>query len=256
MSRPASAPVRLVDPRPAGRAPGPAGSTTERIVESITNAIIERRLPPGTKLAEQQIADLFSVSRTVVRQALNQLSRDRLVTLEPARGAFVASPSVEEARQVYDEELRALGILCRNPDKLQTAQYPPNDKFPSDSHQRVVDKLTMLVQRVYDSLARSFNRMTAHVLAGLAPSWIGPRPEEVSLARRYATHVPFYHYRHAVRPGISGWAAVHQGNVGDVEAAELKLQYDFYYIRHFSPAMDFLIALRTVKTVMNGFGSR
>jgi DNA-binding GntR family transcriptional regulator len=83
----------------------PAGAT-QRIVESITTAIVERRLAPGTKLAEQKIADIFKVSRTLVRQALNQLSRDRLVTLEPARGAFVAMPSVEEARQVF--EVRAM----------------------------------------------------------------------------------------------------------------------------------------------------
>lgn len=77
-------------------------SATQRIAESITQAIVERRLMPGTKLAEQQIADIFKVSRTLVRQALNQLSRDRLVTLEPARGAFVAQPSVDEARQVFE----------------------------------------------------------------------------------------------------------------------------------------------------------
>jgi DNA-binding GntR family transcriptional regulator len=76
--------------------------STQRIVESITSAIVERRLMPGTKLAEQKIADIFQVSRTIVRQALNQLSRDHLVTLEPARGAFVATPSVEEARQVFE----------------------------------------------------------------------------------------------------------------------------------------------------------
>ena len=84
--------------------PVPAGAT-ERIVASITNAIIERRLMPGTKLAEQKIADIFAVSRTLVRQALNQLSRDRLVTLAPARGAFVAMPSVAEARQVFEVRL-------------------------------------------------------------------------------------------------------------------------------------------------------
>jgi len=89
----------------ASAEPG-AGGPTQRIVESITTAIIERRLMPGTKLAEQQIADIFGVSRTLVRQALNQLSRDRLVTLEPARGAFVAKPSVQEARQVF--EVRAM----------------------------------------------------------------------------------------------------------------------------------------------------
>ncbi len=80
---------------------GSSGSTA-RIVDAITSAIVERRLKPGTKLAEQKIADIFKVSRTLVRQALNQLSRDRLVTLEPARGARVAEPSVEEARQVFE----------------------------------------------------------------------------------------------------------------------------------------------------------
>jgi DNA-binding GntR family transcriptional regulator len=91
--------------RPAGAAASPAAdpaTATRRIVESITAAIVERRLMPGTKLAEQKIADIFEVSRTLVRQALNQLSRDRLVTLEPARGAFVAQPSVAEAQQVFE----------------------------------------------------------------------------------------------------------------------------------------------------------
>jgi DNA-binding GntR family transcriptional regulator len=86
-------------PRPAAKA---VAGATERIVESITDAIVERRLSPGTKLGEQKIADIFQVSRTIVRQALNQLSRDRLVTLEKARGAFVAMPSIEEARQVFE----------------------------------------------------------------------------------------------------------------------------------------------------------
>ncbi|HEX7441391.1 MAG TPA: GntR family transcriptional regulator [Caldimonas sp.] len=91
-------------PKPAARAGAADGGThaTQRIAESITTAIVERRLMPGTKLAEQKIADIFKVSRTLVRQALNQLSRDKLVTLEPARGARVAEPSVEEARQVFE----------------------------------------------------------------------------------------------------------------------------------------------------------
>ena len=90
----------------------PAGAT-RRIVESITSAIVERRLMPGTKLAEQKLADIYKVSRTLVRQALNQLSRDRLVTLEPARGAFVATPSVEEARQVFELRQMLEGAMVR-----------------------------------------------------------------------------------------------------------------------------------------------
>lgn len=76
-------------------------STTHVIVESLTRAIVEHRLLPGTKLAEQKLADHFGVSRTLVRQALFQLSQNRLIRLEPARGAFVAAPSVTEARQVF-----------------------------------------------------------------------------------------------------------------------------------------------------------
>jgi DNA-binding GntR family transcriptional regulator len=76
-------------------------STTAQIVDSLTRAIAQHRLQPGTKLAEQKLADHFGVSRTLVRQALFQLSQNRLITLEPARGAFVAAPTVEEARQVF-----------------------------------------------------------------------------------------------------------------------------------------------------------
>lgn len=76
-------------------------STTSHIVDALTRAIVEHRLHPGTKLAEQKLADHFGVSRTLVRQALFQLSQNRLIRLEPARGAFVAAPSADEARQVF-----------------------------------------------------------------------------------------------------------------------------------------------------------
>ena len=76
-------------------------STTSFIVESLTRAIVDHRLQPGTQLAEQKLADHFGVSRTLVRQALFQLTQNRLIKLEPARGAFVAAPTVEEARQVF-----------------------------------------------------------------------------------------------------------------------------------------------------------
>ncbi|MGJ7580810.1 GntR family transcriptional regulator [Variovorax sp. RHLX14] len=76
-------------------------SPTDAIVEALTRAIVEHRLQPGSKLAEQKLADHFGVSRTLVRQALFQLSQNRLIRLEPARGAFVAAPAVDEAREVF-----------------------------------------------------------------------------------------------------------------------------------------------------------
>ena len=80
---------------------GGSESSTARIVESLTRAIVEHRLHPGTKLAEQKLANHFGVSRTLVRQALFQMTRNHLIRMEPSRGAFVATPSADEARQVF-----------------------------------------------------------------------------------------------------------------------------------------------------------
>jgi DNA-binding GntR family transcriptional regulator len=77
-------------------------SSTQHIVQALTKAIVEHRLMPGVKLVEQKLADHFGVSRTLVRQALFQLENQRLIVLEPARGAFVAAPSIEEAAQVFE----------------------------------------------------------------------------------------------------------------------------------------------------------
>lgn len=87
-------------------------------------------------------------------------------------------------------------------------------------------------------------------------SWIGPRPEAEVLSIWYTSELPFYRYRHVVKPGISGWAQVNQGHVAEVDEVNRKLQFDFYYIKYFSPWLDLLILFRTIKTVLTGFGSR
>ena len=87
-------------------------------------------------------------------------------------------------------------------------------------------------------------------------SWIGPRPEAEVLSVWYTSEIPFYRYRHVVKPGISGWAQVNQGHVAEVGEVHRKLQYDFYYIKYFSPWLDLLILLRTIKVMLTGFGSR
>ena len=90
-----------------------SANPTHAIVEALTKAIVEHRLHPGTKLAEQKLADHFGVSRTLVRQALFQLSQNRLIRLEPARGAFVAAPSVIEARQVFAVRRMLEAVMTR-----------------------------------------------------------------------------------------------------------------------------------------------
>jgi lipopolysaccharide/colanic/teichoic acid biosynthesis glycosyltransferase len=87
-------------------------------------------------------------------------------------------------------------------------------------------------------------------------SWIGPRPEAIELSQWYEREVSFYIYRHIVRPGISGWAQVNQGNVAEVDAAREKLEYDFFYIKHFCFWLDFVIFVKTIRTILTGSGAR
>lgn len=93
---------------------GEVHSVTDQIVHAITQAIVEHRLLPGTKLVEQTIGNRFGVSRTVVRQALFRLQQVKLVTQEPARGTFVASPSVAQAREVFAVRRMIEGQMLRD----------------------------------------------------------------------------------------------------------------------------------------------
>ncbi|MGH6753846.1 MAG: GntR family transcriptional regulator [Bradyrhizobium sp.] len=93
----------------------PAGLKAEReIFERILGAIAERRLPPGTKLTEENLVEIFGVTRARVRKVLLLLSQRGVVTLEPNRGAFVAEPSAAEtaalfqARRVIESETTAM----------------------------------------------------------------------------------------------------------------------------------------------------
>lgn len=87
-------------------------------------------------------------------------------------------------------------------------------------------------------------------------SWIGPRPEAESLSFLYQQQIPFYRYRHIVRPGITGWAQVNQGHVAAVDEVIAKLSFDFYYVRNISFWLDLLIVLKTVRIILGGFGAK
>ncbi|AIP64292.1 GntR family transcriptional regulator [Burkholderia thailandensis] len=78
------------------------GASPESIAERIRTAILEHRLAPGTKLTEAQLCEVFGVKRGTIRQALALLATDRLVDLEPNRGAFVASPTLQDVHEVFE----------------------------------------------------------------------------------------------------------------------------------------------------------
>ncbi len=77
-------------------------NTHDEIYERIYNAILEHRLPPGTKLVEERLAEIFGTSRARIREVLARLAHEQIVELYPQRGAYVAKPSIEQARDVFE----------------------------------------------------------------------------------------------------------------------------------------------------------
>ena len=139
--------------------------------------------------------------------------------------------------------------------KLRTMTEACDGKDRALSVTRVGDqritKVGSFLRRIrLDEVPQIFNILRGEM------SWVGPRPEAVSLSQWYEAEIPFYRYRHIVRPGISGWAQVNQGHVAEVNQVEEKLQYDFYYIKNLSYWLDIVIAFRTVKVVLSGFGAK
>ena len=125
------------------------------------------------------------------------------------------------------------------------------DSFITQENDRRITRVGKLLRRTrIDELPQIVNILLGQM------SWIGPRPEASRLSEWYQDEIPFYRYRHVVRPGITGWAQVNQGHVAEIADIKQKLQYDFYYIRNFSLWLDLLIIMKTVKTVFTGFGHK
>lgn len=78
-----------------------AKPSIEQIADRMTDAVMEHRLPPGSKLSEDKLASAFNVSRTKIRQAFTLLANEGLITLHLNRGAFVTSPTAEQTRDIF-----------------------------------------------------------------------------------------------------------------------------------------------------------
>lgn len=85
---------------------------------------------------------------------------------------------------------------------------------------------------------------------------IGPRPERPHFVQQFSESIPFYDYRHTIRPGITGWAQVCFRYGASFEDTKRKLSYDLYYIKHHGLMLDALIVLKTIRVVLSGDGAR
>jgi lipopolysaccharide/colanic/teichoic acid biosynthesis glycosyltransferase len=123
-------------------------------------------------------------------------------------------------------------------------------KQARDADPRVIRGGTLLRRFRLDEIPQIWNVLADEM------SLIGPRPERPEFVEEYRERLPYYELRHAVKPGLTGWAQVQQGYAsGDAETAT-KLEYDLYYVKHASVWLDLYIVVRTLRTILTGFGSR
>jgi exopolysaccharide biosynthesis polyprenyl glycosylphosphotransferase len=122
------------------------------------------------------------------------------------------------------------------------------DGAPLSDEQRITGVGRLLRASRVDELPQLWNVLRGEM------SLIGPRAEWDELVRRYEREIPCYHFRHLVKPGITGWAQVNHPYGSTLENTRSKLEYDLYYIRHFSFALDASIVLKTLHIMLFGKG--
>ena len=113
-----------------------------------------------------------------------------------------------------------------------------------DGDPRVTPVGTFLRRTRLDELPQLWNVLEGDM------SFVGPRPERPEFVAELTQQIPFYGQRHIVRPGLTGWAQVRYTYGATVEDALQKLQYDLFYIKNLSIALDLFIIFETVKTVL------
>jgi lipopolysaccharide/colanic/teichoic acid biosynthesis glycosyltransferase len=85
---------------------------------------------------------------------------------------------------------------------------------------------------------------------------VGPRPERPEFVKELEEKIPYYGYRHSVKPGITGWAQISYSYGSSIEDAKQKLQYDLYYVKNHNLLFDLTILVQTVEVVLMGKGAR
>ena len=161
------------------------------------------------------------------------------------QGVEVREADINEAK---GRGQRAEGRNRRSGDRGQRTEVREVDLYTRENDPRILPVGRRLRKLRLDELPQLWNVFHGEL------SLIGPRAEWVECAERYRDKIPFYHFRHLVKPGITGWAQVNYPYGESEEDAMQKLTYDLYYIRHYSLKLDAMIVLKTIYTMFAGKG--
>ena len=121
-------------------------------------------------------------------------------------------------------------------------------QFASDKDSRVTGVGHFLRRTRIDEIPQFINILKGQM------SIIGPRPERPEFVEQLTEKMPYYALRHLIKPGLTGWAQIHNAYYGTIEENLRKLEYDLFYIKNRNFALDASIILRTIATVLKMMG--
>ncbi len=135
--------------------------------------------------------------------------------------------------------------------RSMTQNKAVNQETTTSAGDARITKIGRFIRKVrIDELPQFFNVLKGEM------ALIGPRAEFKKFADELEQQVPFYQYRHIVKPGITGWAQVMHGYATGADETQIKIEHDFYYIKYFSFWLDVFIVFKTIRTMLTGFGAR
>jgi lipopolysaccharide/colanic/teichoic acid biosynthesis glycosyltransferase len=220
------------------------------VYESITGRVRINRM------AENDIGSLlpsvlYERSKLVFDWALILLTLP--VSLPLAALALIAVRLESPGPVIYTQERVGRGNKPFKIYKIRSMRFDKEaapSQFAGEDDPRITRVGRVLRKYRIDELPQFVNILKGDM------SLIGPRPEQPDFVAHFDQELPFYSYRHVVKPGITGWAQVRQGYAADVDQTREKIEHDFYYIKHGSLFLDVFILFLTVKTLLTGFGAR
>lgn len=223
---------------------------TQQLIESITGRvkvdhlsenIFGALLPSGLYSALKRFLDVSIVLLTAPFWLPVMLITGIIIKLESAGSMFFIQERVGQGNK--DFKVYKLRSMCQDSEK-------DGAQFAKANDMRITRVGHFIRKTRLDEIPQFINVLKGDM------SIIGPRPEQRTFVDQFEKEIPFYSYRHVVRPGITGWAQVVQGYAADADDTRIKIEHDFYYIKHFSLWLDILIVVKTIRTILTGFGAR
>ena len=227
--------------------------TAEAFAEGVFRKVLLREVDDEWVL-DRELALAQSASYARVKQALDRfLALLLLLLFLPVMGLTALAILVANGRPIfyrqnrYGQKGRVFPLYKFRTMKMRAEE---GSIYTAEKDERITALGKILRPTRLDELPQLWNVLVGDM------SLIGPRAEWVRCVEKYEEEIPFYHLRHEVPPGLTGWAQVNFPYGASVEDTREKLRYDLYYIRNHSFLLDFQIVLKTVYVVLAKVGGK